>query len=278
MAGESDDAQTIVSKPVDPLSPSTRATKRNLLLVATAAIVVKTFQLGSSPITYSGVIINAPMLVFVLALALLYLGVTFALYYVIDICNVSATQHQQIKRHISRQRREAFRLAQIERMLKEMAKLVPEFFVYNDSPNYYESMFATKESLRSRVTGEEMSQHANTLSVIYPSGRPPPDLGKLNSPETVQSLEAKIKLIGLAHLRRYRWASFRYRAYVRLRLELVEMLYRIRNYGTDGILPIVWLLVAFGDLYGFIDLAWVLRAMPAIQPNVGAPATELYAG
>jgi hypothetical protein len=80
---------------VDPLSPATRAAKRNLLSVSVAAITYRAFDVSISRIPLGGLEIafDNRVFAFLLLVLLLYLIATFALYYFIDIRNIEKPVH-----------------------------------------------------------------------------------------------------------------------------------------------------------------------------------------
>src|SRR4051812_38093337 len=81
----------------DPLTSSTRTTKRNLLAGSVAAITYKAFDITADKVSLAGVSITFERGVFefLLVAMLLYFAVTFILYYYIDIKNFPRLAHQE---------------------------------------------------------------------------------------------------------------------------------------------------------------------------------------
>src|SRR4051794_29488572 len=80
----------------DPLSPATRATKRNLLIASVLGISANAFNITVDKIPLAGLSINFDdrLFAFLLVIALVYFLGTFVLYYIIDIKNLEVTKHQ----------------------------------------------------------------------------------------------------------------------------------------------------------------------------------------
>jgi len=91
----------------DPLSPATRATKRNLLVASVLAISANVFNVSIDKIPIGGLSITFDdrLFAFLLLIVLIYFLCTFTLYYSIDIKNLEKTDHQTVSEHAYRNSR-----------------------------------------------------------------------------------------------------------------------------------------------------------------------------
>jgi hypothetical protein len=258
----------------DPLSSATRATKRNLLVVSLIAITFKAFNVSVDKLSFVGftMTFDRGVFEFLMVASLLYLLLTFILYYYIDIRNFPKTLHQQ-------------------RTDDWQANLLDKY-----THRYWEDTSKLAESIAipSPFTGQITNRYADYLrslvsKSIWPSnfdllkkfGVVPPSAIDVPGGEYIQVL----KMQGIVHVLseqeeidreviREQLATFadsrarafprRYYLYKMLlwpRTVTVKLAYLVRNYGVDGALPIAAGLIAIAALYGF-DVSGLSKLVP----------------
>ncbi|SHG72113.1 hypothetical protein [Bradyrhizobium erythrophlei] len=111
----------------DPLSPATRATKRNLLLASVLAISANAFNVSIDKIPVAGLSITFDdrLFAFLLFIVLVYFLCTFVLYYVIDIKNLEETSHQETARKTFERRQNDFKQRFGTIVQKDLQRYVP---------------------------------------------------------------------------------------------------------------------------------------------------------
>lgn len=235
---------------IDPLSPATRTTKRNLLLTSGLAITFKAFNVVVEKIPVAGFSINfdARLLNFLLLMGLVYFLITFVLYYFIDIRNFDTTPHQSAAQERFKRKVADFQEAYFYRMKASAENLLPKdvgihFMLmvhnyFNDSPSRAVQSYSIRKG-RNPTSGIE--------------------LGRGDNP----GLYAPIDRLILRRLLRYPAVRERMLILYRIHLSLIELAYLFRNYVLDGALPIVIAIVGFCSLYGIINVNWLQKIVPA---------------
>lgn len=263
----------------DPLSGATRALKRNLLLASVVAIAFKAFKVSVDHISLAGISANFDRGVFefLIILSLLYFLVTFCLYYYIDISNLQETDHQARTASWKNSRRREF----MSRYWEETDKLVRQLPLPSHSeiyinqnylhvlqrtierPSYPSTMDYLKESGAVPLHGDERIDYI-TLG-IKPSGT----RALLPRSEAENQIgaerEAAMKLVDEIAIRRAKEFPKHLRLHsARLlpRLIFVRGAYVIRNYGTDGILPVFFAISALCVMYNIFDPAHLMGWLP----------------
>jgi hypothetical protein len=234
--------------PVDPLSPATRTTKRNLLVASVLAITYKAFNVTIDKIPVAGLSINFDnrVFTFLLLVTLLYFLLTFVLYFFIDIRDIETTAHQTASETLFRDALHSFVLKYEDRLAKEVKEGFPDYDV-------------TSSRIAGALAGQlatgdypKISKNPGQRKIIlddYAEPKPEPDPVFINAAQRM--------------LRRYRfwyWAKY---ASLLPRRYSIRLTYFIRNYLTDGVLPIALGCFAIIALYGKVGVQWIQLIAPA---------------
>ena len=263
----------------DPLSGATRALKRNLLLVSLVAVTFKAFKIKVEHISVAGVNMDFDRGVFefLILVSLVYFLLTFSLYYYIDIRNVRKTDHQV--------RTDAWQKTRIKEFIFKYWKQTNAMGQQPKRPPHTEITINKKYMhLLERIA--EKTSYPTTLDTLQELGAVPPQtedrIDYLSiatiSPAGIRNIimedrggqveserrEAILKVERIA-VRRSEEFSKKYRRFkARLlpRIATVHAAYIIRNYGTDGLLPILFALVVLAVLYNFFDVSQLPNVLP----------------
>lgn len=252
----------------DPLSPATRNAKRHLLLVGVVAITFKAFQVSIEKIPVAGLVINFDRGVFefLLAIALLYLLATFALYYYIDIRNFPPTPHQERTAQWREQSIEEFVYRWYETVSDKMNAVMPDGFRAMLAPEYQNLLRDVVEPSRTVRRLDEMKRrgiiprHAdepgykNLIMISGPGGLPGDKLrreGDERCKEILQNSTIEFETAYENHLRR-----------LKPRLFVVSAAYFTRNFITDGAIPLAIGIIGLLSLYNIIDLHFLSQFVP----------------
>jgi hypothetical protein len=250
---------------VDPLSAATRSAKRNLLIASTLAITYRVFDIKIDKIPVSGFSLDFDpgVFVFLLAIALLYLTLIFALYYYIDIKNVEETPHEtgMTKTYSDGvwlfSRRSAGKLKPI------IASHLPPKYHFGSTDNIY-IIFedVANASLRDAILFR-LKYDVSKLKIVKSVEKDKNTFLSLDvTPETDPELFKEIDRAARPHLRYHWWAArINKLRYMRLRWTAVAV-YPFRNYVVDGLLPLVTAALAFAALYRLLDLSWMRVLTP----------------
>ena len=111
----------------DPLSSSTRTTKRNLLVASVFAIAYAAFDVTISKIPLAGLEIefDQRLFSFLILSVLVYFTGTFILYYYIDIRNVELTPHQKLTEGEYTKKKTNYSHAYAQWQLRKIARRLP---------------------------------------------------------------------------------------------------------------------------------------------------------
>lgn len=252
----------------DPLSSATRNTKRQLLIVGVVAITFKAFDVSIEKIPLSGLVINfnRGVFEFLLAIALIYLLLTFILYYYIDIRNFPRTFHQEST--------DVWRTGKIEQFIGDwyiqtsdsLAKFAPSGFIIYLNPNYQEWLRDLVDPTRKAVELLDLKrrgiipspsgviQRADFISISGPTQQGHEQLRKEAEADAQVMLDARTKQFPRAFRRHLRTLT--------PRIAVVRLIYFIRNYITDGLLPILIGLTALLAIYNIIDVRALAYLIP----------------
>jgi hypothetical protein len=237
----------------DPLSPATRATKRNLLIASVLAISANAFNVSIDKIPLAGLSVNFDdrLFAFLLVVSLVYFLCTFVLYYFIDIKNLEPTQHQEI----------------VEKEYHERLVLFPQRYsknVHNDLQT-----LAPEGCVVATVLGFDPSGNADAANSSFSvKKRGPaysPDDGlRLPQQENAAvyaAIQSRLDLWRGRYSRAFRANRRRAAAMV----SLIRATYSIRNYFFDGALPILLGLFALIAIIGHVDLRWIQNFLPSFK-------------
>jgi hypothetical protein len=234
--------------PVDPLSPATRTTKRNLLVASVLAITYKAFNVTIDKIPVAGLSINFDnrVFTFLLLVTLLYFLLTFVLYFFIDIRNIETTAHQTASETLFRDALHRFVSKYDEKLTKEVKERFPDYDVLHSGMT---------GALRGQVAAgyyPKIEKNPGQRKIIlddYPEPKPAPDPVFINAAQRM--------------LRRYQFSYWAKYASLLPRRYSISLTYFIRNYLTDGALPIVLGCFAIIVLYGKVGVQWIQLIAPA---------------
>lgn len=113
----------------DPLSNTTRATKRNLLVLSVLAITYRAFDVTVDRVPVTGglsITLDPRVIVFLVSLCLLYFFCTFVLYYFIDMKNITPSSHQAKSKSSYLDNVSSFSNKQESVYLKRLERLHPD--------------------------------------------------------------------------------------------------------------------------------------------------------
>jgi len=243
----------------DPLSPATRATKRNLLVVAVLAISANAFNVSVDKIPIGGLSITFDdrLFSFLLFLTLVYFLCTFILYYVIDIKNIEPTAHQTRITDAFHMRTNNFSQSYKEKIESDLRTLVPIGYLVVLNPDFQIQLIHPESN-----TAE--ARYSFRLLKAIP-GFVPPRYDGNNIAAQEEPLAAKVT----ERIRYWtdRFESSRENDFRRaqIRPRATEFMYAIRNYFFDGILPIALGAFALIAILGHIDLHWIQSHLPSFK-------------
>jgi len=248
---------------VDPLSSSTRTTKRNLLVASVVAISYTAFDVKVSKIPVGGLSIEFDQRVFtfLLLMVLLYFFATFALYYFIDIRNVEKTSHETKAEKLFDDR-DFFYVYETRRVQRRINRALPPDVAFEQSENLSRKFQEMQSPYYNPANfSHDLSVVTEGSLLVHPKST------------TRNSAEAFLRTKNAAAYaifdgmitnalrqfpKRFRRRNRRLWVY----LQSVRAIYFIRNYLTDGILPFALGVAAFLALFHVIDLHWLRRISP----------------
>jgi hypothetical protein len=255
---------------VDPLSPSTRTAKRNLLAAATIAITYSAFDVSISKIPLGGLAIEFDNRVFAFLLisVLLYFSATFALYYFIDVRNVERTKHQTDKETGYHLARNSFCSRHATEVLQKIGKSLPKGITYNINANHQFGQFF--QEMEKPFFEESMIDHfVRTMSIAIALQREKTSLRDSRMPISHEENPALYDSVE----KKFRKAFTRYRRKQLIHdfkllpsLYGVRVLYFIRNYVVDGAFPFILVAFALAAIFQIIDLHWLRTVIPNPRP------------
>lgn len=248
---------------IDPLSPATRAAKRNLLAISAVAITYKVFNVTIETIPIGGLKIDFERgaFTFLIICGLVYFGITFVLYYWIDIKNLERTPHQEVTTDKIKLKLSNFRYRTVQSVCSAIQnQLPPSNSIPAGTSGLDENVFlileAQEKSLLRRIGcdlrftvvdnsgGDRQLRFVNVTTEECPA-------------PFRAALDAAVKKI-----RWYRWRYLPYRLVMFAWTTSVRLTYGFRNYGTDGILPVALMLFAIAAMYDLVSVRWLVNIVP----------------
>lgn len=251
---------------LDPLSQPTRTAKRNLLVVSVLAITYKAFDVTIDKIPVAGLSLTFDnrVFVFLLLVSLLYSFLTFVLYYFIDIKNIEATSHEELNEKRYKSGIDLFAVQYDDKIRKALAEKNPGY-VYRGSYAGLMTVLRKIEVGKLYTESANMPSAPSQLFTIHEVGK---TISPFNPGLPLVSASAHPKLyldssrLIRKLMRKYRrqFLFFKFRSWSQL--NSIRLIYLIRNYGTDGILPVGLAIVAILALYELIPVDWLRRVAP----------------
>jgi hypothetical protein len=231
----------------DPLSPATRATKRNLLIASVLAISANAFNISIDKIPLAGLSVNFDdrLFAFLLVLTLVYFLCTFVLYYVIDIKNLEDTAHQTAAEKRYTDRLKSFGPSYGNLVHNDLQRFVPPRYTVTTTLGFDDTSSAQYEVRR---PGSE-SKPWDPLMDVIPR-------------EDDESLYAILDKRVNYFIRRFPRKRAANLWLARMNLYSMRATYFVRNYFFDGFLPIALGLFALIAILGHIDLHWIQKLLP----------------
>lgn len=249
---------------IDPLSPSTRIAKRNLLAVSILAITYKAFNITIENIPIAGLNIrfDRGAFAFLLLCGASYFGLTFLFYYLIDIWNIEETPHQQNVRQRFDNRISSFRTRCVQLLNQEVIECLSDpFYLSGLSPGSMNRLLEQCE--RKNFDIDEAALKLGTPQSILNIGSRNIGGGNALNPASYREVyEAPIK-ITIKHLKDYRRDVRRYRFFLLPWMTSVKLMYATRNLGLDGILPIALAILAIVAMYDLVSVHWITWLLPS---------------
>lgn len=250
---------------IDPLSAATRAAKRNLLVSSILVLTYRAFDISVEKIPFAGMSItfDPGVFAFLLSLAIIYFGVTFALYYYIDIRNIEETTHQKETKRNTSILIDAYTDRIAEALTLELAAGLPENHRISNVMGQVKRIvvfFGVRRFTDAILFRDEFDPAWIPLSYSTqtPNLSTSTDLTPASHPELFDQLALTVK----RRLRFFWWKEKAHRLW-RKRLDWgVSAAYTVRNYFTDGILPIALGSLALAALYGWVDVHWIRSVAP----------------
>ncbi|HEV2262929.1 MAG TPA: hypothetical protein VGR79_00160 [Stellaceae bacterium] len=232
-------------------------------MVSILAITYKAFNVTIENIPIEGLNIRFEKgaFAFLLLCGAVYFGVTFVLYYLIDIKNVEETPHQQNTTQKYHGRIKEFQNQSVRELDEKIIATLSE-------PYYFSGrMFGAPDRLlqNCEMRDFEINETAlqlGTQSAFFNIASRNIGGGNALNPKTYPEVYEKPAQITLSHLRDYRRRIRRYRLLLRPWLISVRFMYAFRNYGTDGIFPIGLALFAIAAMYNAVDVRWITPFLP----------------
>jgi hypothetical protein len=251
----------------DPLSPATRNTKRQLLVVSVIALTFKAFEISIEKIPVAGLTINFDRGVFefLIAIALIYLLLTFILYYYIDIRNFPETAHEENTKKWKSESIDKFIYDWYEDAEALLNSVAPPGYYIHLNPSYRETLRDIIDPKRKLSFFAMLKAQGILPSQAQPNRDDPVSISGPSGPndETIRAgAAAKAKEILVERTRAFRPAFRVYLLKLWPRLFTVRTAYFVRNYLTDGFLPIFLGCVALLSMYDFIDVHFLARFVP----------------
>lgn len=231
----------------DPLSPATRATKRNLLLASVVAISANAFNVSVDRIPVAGLSISFDdrLFAFLLLVVLVYFFCTFVLYYVIDIKNLETTEHQKAVKDAQSERIGTFAEHYLKRIREDLQNLLPEGYVHVNP-----GQKTLLEQNPSRVTYVVIQGEKDTRII---------ERSTLGS--TATKLDDRLRT-WIESYPKEKKENIRRSGYPVIRM---RVLYSLRNYFFDGALPIALALGALAAILFHLDLTWIQGYLPSFK-------------
>lgn len=245
---------------VDPLSSATRAAKRNLLVASTVGIAYRAFDVSISKIPLGGLAIefDKRLFAFLLLAVLLYLLGTFTLYYFIDIRNVEEAPHLLRAKEAFTKRTGGFHEIVARRILRKMHKALPPDVVVTPHSENQIAMALINGPHPSLLDSKGISEWQPSLVLLHKKQPPQTTLTRDASGELYSIADSVIIAATKSFATRQRW----YLRRLEIQLFITKAVYFVRNYITDGFLPIALALVALAALFNIVSLSWLRTLVP----------------
>jgi hypothetical protein len=231
------------------LSPTTRTTERNLLVASVLAITYKAFHVTIDKIPVAGLSLNFDnrVFTFLLLIALVYFLCTFVLYYFIDIRNNEPTAHEVASEKAFNDSLDRFVRKYDSAVQIDLTKRFPEYSFMGDG------------SLGSILRNLEQ------MSVARITTGPRDQTKRISFKDA--GTDPKLAAATQQILRRYWWRRKLYYVSLLPRLYCIRATYFVRDYLTDGILPIVLGLFAIAAVYDVVGVGWIRTIAPPQMPK-----------
>jgi hypothetical protein len=252
--------------PVDPLSSATRTAKRNLMVVSVLSITYRAFNVSVEKIPVAGLSIDFDdrVFIFLLAVSLLWFLLTFSLYYFIDVRNVQPTLHL-----VGSEKRYADAIGGYigineSHIVAKLRKAFPTYTFNSTGVGVLlrqieaGNLYMAEQALGD---GNVFSPRSSLQILTWPYGRD-------HEPDVVQDDASNSRLfIEAARIIRVELRKYKRRFCIYLLLRLprryaVRAAYLLRDYGTDGALPVALGIVALLGLFNLIGFGWLQHLTP----------------
>jgi hypothetical protein len=245
---------------IDPLSPATRAIKKNLLIAATLAITFRAFDVSIEKLPLpGGITVNFDQRVFsfLLVALLLYLTATFALYYYADITDRERPQHRSKNEAWYQQKLDSKVADECDHLEAALLYALPAG-IFLAEHSFIEAI--VKNSLKRLPTREFV---VSAIELYEKEGKDwAPEHKRLNRSKNAE-LYDKLASVAETRLRRFKLSYQLHRLTLLPRVLAVRAAFIVRDYGTDGIFPLACGVVALLAMYDVISLRWLQDVAPA---------------
>jgi hypothetical protein len=196
---------------------------------------------------------------FLLMLTIFYFGITFALYYYVDIRNVEETTHEAQTREKTREAIELYISRAATALAKELGSTLPAEHRLSTSHETYEKI--VKSVMQMGIRQALLFQLPISPAFFSVSQVSPPNSRNIIltsiTHETNPEIFDAIAQTARRELRFF-WLRVRINRLWHKRVSWgVKAAYLIRNYFVDGALPIVVAVFALLALYGKVDVHWI---------------------
>ena len=246
---------------VEPLSDSTRTTKRNLLIASVLAITYRAFDVTIDKLPFAGVVVdfNKGLFAFLLTLLLFYFLLSFCVYYFIDIRNAEVPPHQAsgTERFLTNVEDRVQRFLHIAKNRADRALNGGDVHVlYTD----------TMGNLLRQIARTPRQEHERLI--LETPARALYHLQMRNELNSVVQHPARTKEFDKADaaVTKALWdfTDFERRPSLMAssRLAGINFLYSFRNYILDGVLPVAFGVIGILAMYQIMPLGWLRHLAP----------------
>jgi len=232
----------------DPLSPATRAIKRNLLVASVLAISANAFNVSVDKIPIGGLSItfDERLFAFLILVVLIYFLGTFILYYIIDIKNLEQTPHQTATEKLFRTRQSNFDVSYGDVIGKALQRAA--------GPKYQVQM-----------SGDGYGNPGYSFGYVVYLAANPGDAFTAVERFKNEALFDKLDKIQSSMIQGQVRAKSAYRRRAAISKHAVNFMYLTRNYFLDGFLPIALGFIALAANLGLVKLDWLQGIVPSFN-------------
>jgi hypothetical protein len=240
----------------DPLSPATRAIKRNLLVASVLAISANAFNVSIDKIPVGGLSITFDdrLFAFLLVIVLVYFLCTFILYYLIDIKNIEATGHQEKVEETLKTRLDAFAARYSRKVLDDLQTLTAEYRI------------VLHHAFDGFLQRGAMSPAEKPYRIFTKSS---PGSVEVPRTESMEDLYSKIEQRILYWTKRFPSDRLSDRRRALFPARAVRAMYFLRNYFLDGFFPIGLGVFGLIAILGHLNLSWMQDYLPSFKALSG---------